>query len=126
MLVLIKFRLIALQSKIHRFIQQAAEKFGSERIILSMDVQQIGPSKWSVFVRGGNKDTGMDAIEWAIQGEELGAGELVVNSIDGDGEKDGYRLRIDYARLLKPSSIPVVASGGAGTMAHFADGFNGR
>ena len=100
-------------------IQQAAEQFGSERIILSMDVQKVGPSKWSVFVRGGNKDTGMDAIEWAIRGEELGAGELVVNSIDGDGVKDGYDVELTRA-IAEAVSIPVVASGGAGTMEHFA------
>ena len=84
-----------------------------------MDVQKVGPSKWSVFVRGGNKDTGMDAIEWAIRGEELGAGELVVNSIDGDGVKDGYDVELTRA-IAEAVSIPVVASGGAGTMEHFA------
>ena len=100
------------------FIEQAAKRFGSERIVLSMDVQQIAPSKWSVFARGGQKDTGFDAIEWAIQGEKLGAGELVINSIDGDGEKDGYSLELTRT-IAEAVNIPVVASGGAGTMAHF-------
>ena len=100
------------------FIEQAAKRFGSERIVLSMDVQQIAPSKWSVFARGGQKDTGLDAIEWAIKGEALGAGELVVNSIDGDGEKDGYSLELTRT-ISEAVTIPVVASGGAGTMAHF-------
>ena len=100
------------------FIEQAAKQFGSERIVLSMDVQQVAPSKWSVFARGGQKDTGIDAVEWAIQGEALGAGELVVNSIDGDGEKDGYSLELTKM-IAEAVSIPVVASGGAGKMDHF-------
>lgn len=100
------------------FIKEAAKRFGSERIILSMDVQQIAPSKWSVFARGGQKDTGLDAIEWAVQGEALGAGELVVNSIDGDGEKDGYSLELTKT-IAEAVKIPVIASGGAGTKAHF-------
>ena len=100
------------------FIEEAAKRFGSERIVLSIDVKQIGPSKWTIYARGGQKDTGIDAIKWAIQGEALGAGELVVNSIDGDGEKDGYSLELTR-RIAEAISIPVVASGGAGTMEHF-------
>lgn len=100
------------------FIKEAAKRFGSKRIILSMDVQQIAPWKWSVFARGGQQDTGFDAIEWAVQGEALGAGELVVNSIDGDGVKNGYSIELTKT-IAEAVSIPVIASGGAGTMAHF-------
>lgn len=100
------------------FIEQASKRFGSERIVLSMDVKEIAPSKWTIFARGGQKDTGIDAIEWAIQGEALGAGELVVNSIDGDGEKDGYSLELTKT-IAESVRIPVVASGGAGTKEHF-------
>lgn len=100
------------------FIKEAATRFGSERIILSIDVKQVGPSKWSIYARGGQKDTGIDAIEWALQGEALGAGELVVNSIDGDGEKEGYSLELTR-KIAEAVSIPVIASGGAGAMAHF-------
>jgi len=100
------------------FIRQAAERFGSERVLLSMDVKQIGPSKWTIFVKGGREDTGMDAIEWAIRGEQLGAGELVVNSIDGDGEKDGYSLELTRT-ISEAVKIPIIASGGAGRMEHF-------
>ena len=100
------------------FIEEAAKRFGSERIILSIDVKQVGPSKWTIYARGGQKDTGLDAIEWAVQGEALGAGELVVNSIDGDGEKDGYSLELTR-KIAEAISIPVIASGGAGSMAHF-------
>lgn len=100
------------------FIEQAAKRFGSERIVLSIDVKQIAPSKWSIFNRGGQQDTGLDAIEWAVRGEQLGAGELVVNSIDGDGEKDGYSLELTRT-IAEAITIPVVASGGAGKMEHF-------
>ncbi len=102
-----------------KFIEQAAQKFGSECVVLSMDVKQIGPEKWTIFVRGGQEDTGIDAIEWAVQGEKLGAGELVVNSIDGDGEKDGYSVELTR-KIAEAVRIPVVASGGAGKMEHFA------
>lgn len=99
-------------------IKEAAAKFGTGRIILSMDVKQVGPSEWSVFSHGGKKDTGIDAITWAVQGEQLGAGEIVVNSIDGDGEKDGYSMELTQA-IAEAVHIPVIASGGAGKMEHF-------
>lgn len=99
-------------------IKEAAQKFGSERIVLSIDVKQIGDSKWTIFNRGGQQDTGLDAIEWAKKGEQLGAGEIVVNSIDGDGEKDGYSLALTRT-IAEAVSIPVVASGGAGKIEHF-------
>lgn len=99
-------------------IEQASQRFGSKRIVLSIDVKQIGESKWTIFNRGGRQDTGLDAIEWAKKGEQLGAGEIVVNSIDGDGEKDGYSLELTRT-IAEAVSIPVVASGGAGKMEHF-------
>ncbi|KXH87553.1 imidazole glycerol phosphate synthase subunit HisF [Sporosarcina sp. HYO08] len=100
-------------------IKEAAQKFGSERVILSMDVKEIAPSKWVVYASGGTKDTGIDAIEWAIQGEKLGAGELVVNSIDEDGVRDGYNLALTKT-IAEAVNIPVIASGGAGKPEHFA------
>lgn len=103
-------------------IQQAAEQFGSERIVLSMDVKQVGDQAWSIYQRGGQQDTGLDAIKWAIQGERLGAGEIVVNSIDQDGVKDGYQL--DLTRTIAETvDIPVIASGGAGKKEHFLAAF---
>lgn len=101
-------------------IREAAEQFGSERIMLSMDVKRTGPGKWTVFAKGGMEDTGVDAIEWAIKGEQLGAGELVVNSIDEDGVKDGYDIELNKA-MAEAVSIPIVASGGAGKPEHFAE-----
>lgn len=100
------------------FIAQAAEKFGCERIVLGIDVKKMGPSKWSIFNKGGQQDTGMDAISWAVRCADLGAGEIVVNSIDGDGEKQGYDLELTRA-ISEAVSIPIVASGGAGTKEHF-------
>lgn len=99
-------------------IQKAAEKFGSERIVLSVDVKQVGENEWSVYQRGGQQDTGMNAIKWITQGERLGAGEVVVNSIDGDGAKDGYNLELTKT-VAEAVKIPVIASGGAGKMEHF-------
>ncbi|HLS60064.1 MAG TPA: imidazole glycerol phosphate synthase subunit HisF [Virgibacillus sp.] len=99
-------------------IKEAADIFGAERIVLSMDVKENSDQTWSVFERGGQQDTGIDAIQWAINGEKLGAGEIVVNSIDGDGDKSGYRLDLIKA-IVDAVHIPVVASGGAGKMEHF-------
>lgn len=101
-------------------IEQAATKFGSERIMLSMDVRRDGPGKWSVYAKGGMEDTGLDAIEWAKRGEQLGAGELVVNSIDEDGVKEGYDIELSKA-MAEAVSIPIVASGGAGKIEDFVE-----
>ncbi len=98
-------------------MREAAEKYGSQCVVLSIDIARVD-GKFHVFAKGGREDTGMDAIEWAIQGEKLGAGELVVNSIDTDGVKKGFDLELLQA-LEKVVSIPIVASGGAGSMEDF-------
>lgn len=102
------------------FIKEAAERFGQEKIVFSMDVKEIAPSNWQVFAKGGRENTGLDAVKWAIQGVENGAGEIVVNSIDEDGEKNGYHLALTKT-IAEAVQIPIVASGGAGTMAHFKE-----
>lgn len=102
-------------------IKKAAEKFGSEKIVLSIDVKKIGERKWKVFSGGGREDTGMDAIEWAIQGMNLGAGELVVNSIDEDGTREGYDIDLLKA-ITSKITIPIIASGGAGKLEDFYNG----
>ncbi|HZW67502.1 MAG TPA: imidazole glycerol phosphate synthase subunit HisF [Pseudogracilibacillus sp.] len=101
-------------------IQEAANTFGSEKVVLSMDVKQVSEGTWEVYSRGGKKTTEMDAIEWAKRGEQLGAGEIVLNSIDGDGAKDGYSIELTKA-VSEAVNIPVVASGGAGKKEHFLE-----
>lgn len=101
-------------------IKEVADKYGSDRVMLSMDVRQVGEGKWSVFAKGGMEETGIDAIEWAQKMEGLGAGELVVNSIDEDGVKDGYSLELNRA-MADAVNIPIIASGGAGKPEHFKD-----
>ncbi|WP_085993488.1 imidazole glycerol phosphate synthase subunit HisF [Oceanobacillus senegalensis] len=100
-------------------IKEAAVKFGNQCIVLSIDAKETSSGKWEVFINGGRKNTGMDAIEWAKRGEELGAGEIVVNAIDTDGEKNGYNLTLTKA-IADAVNIPIVASGGAGVKEHFS------
>ena len=100
-------------------IREASEWFGAQCIVLSMDIIWNG-SFYEIVTHGGRRRTGMDAIEWAQQGVDLGAGELVVNSIDADGTKNGFELRL--TRLISEAvTVPVVASGGAGNADHMAD-----
>ncbi|WP_346199818.1 imidazole glycerol phosphate synthase subunit HisF [Caldifermentibacillus hisashii] len=103
-------------------IREAAEKFGNQCVVLSIDAKKRDDGKWTVFINGGRIDTGMDAVEWALEGERLGAGEIVLNAIDTDGVKTGYSLDIT-AEIAGRVNIPVVASGGAGTMEHFLEVF---
>lgn len=100
-------------------IKEAAGKFGNQCIVLSIDAKETSTGKWEVFINGGRKNTGIDAIEWAIRDEELGAGEIVINAIDTDGEKNGYNLELTKA-IADAVNIPVVASGGAGKLEHFS------
>lgn len=103
-------------------IAECAEAIGSQNIVLSMDVAKVDASEsissgYEIVINGGRKPMGLDALEWALQGERLGAGELVVNSIDADGTRDGYEIQL--TRLISEAvRIPVVASGGAGLPEH--------
>ena len=101
-------------------IREGAEKFGSQCIVVSIDAKKTAPDKWGVFARGGRTDTGLDAIAWAKQAVALGAGEIVLNSIDADGTKAGFDLVITR-RISESVGVPVVASGGAGTLEHMAE-----
>lgn len=103
-------------------IKEAAEKFGSQCVVLSIDAKKQESGNWTVFINGGRIDTGMDAVEWALKGEKLGAGEIVLNAIDTDGVKSGYSLDIT-GEIAKSVNIPVVASGGAGKKEDFLDVF---
>ena len=106
-------------------ISQGARAFGSQCIVLGMDVKKVGvsqqtPSGYEIVIEGGRKYTGIDALWWAKEGENLGAGEICLNSIDADGTQDGYELNLT-ALISDNVHIPVIASGGAGTPEHLAD-----
>src|SRR3954465_2066062 len=101
-------------------IRTGAEKFGSQCIVVSIDAKRVAPDRWEVFSHGGRKSTGMEAIEWSQRAVSLGAGEIVLNSIDADGTKAGFDLVITR-RISESVGVPVVASGGAGTLEHMAE-----
>lgn len=103
-------------------IEQGAHRYGSQCVVLSMDVKRV-ENKFCVFAKGGRENTGIDAIEWAGQGVQRGAGELVVNSMDTDGVKNGFDLELLDA-VAQKVNVPIVASGGAGNMQHFSQLFS--
>jgi len=106
-------------------IREAAQAFGAQAVVLSMDVLRVEksaqiPSGYEIVINGGRTRTGLDALQWARRGEQLGAGELVINSIDADGTKEGYELTL--TRLIAEAvSVPVIASGGGGKPEHLYD-----
>src|SRR3954467_9536152 len=100
-------------------IRAGAEKFGSQCIVVSIDAKKVAPDRWEVFSHGGRKSTGLEAVEWAKRAVSLGAGEIVLNSIDADGTKAGFDLVITR-RVSESVGVPVVASGGAGSLEHMA------
>lgn len=104
--------------KTPELIKEASQKYGSKAVVVGMDVKKIDKDKWNIFSNGGRVDTGLDAIEWARKVVELGAGELVLNSIDGDGTREGYDIEL-LKRITSKVDVPVVASGGAGKMEDF-------
>ena len=106
-----------------QLITQGAAAFGSQCIVVAIDARRVDgdPLRWEVFTHGGRKPTGRDALAWAIEAEQHGAGELLVTSMDRDGTKDGYDLDLLQA-LAERVTIPVIASGGAGSLEHLRDG----
>ena len=103
-------------------ISEAAERFGSQCVVLAVDGKARGDGTWEVVVAGGRKPTGIDLIEWVKKGEALGAGEILLTSMDADGTKAGFDLAMTKA-VTDAVSIPVIASGGCGSLAHFAEVF---
>jgi cyclase len=106
-------------------ISQGANAFGSQCVVLGMDVKYVGqkehiPSGYEIVINGGRKYMGIDALEWAVRGQEAGAGEICLNSIDADGMREGYELKLT-ALISENVDIPVIASGGAGIPEHLAD-----
>ncbi len=106
-----------------RLISDAADKFGSQCVVVAIDAKKRADgSGWNIYRNGGRIDMGIDAVEWAIEADRLGAGEILLTSMDGDGTKAGYDLELTRA-IAGQVSIPVIASGGAGTMEHFREAF---
>jgi cyclase len=105
------------------FVREAAERFGSQCIVVAIDAKQVSsdPKVWEIFTHGGRKPTGLDAIDWARRMVELGAGEILLTSMDRDGTKSGFDLELTRA-ISDAVPVPVIASGGVGTLDHLADG----
>jgi len=103
-----------------QLIADGAKLFGSQCIVLAIDARRIGDHKWEVYVQGGRKPTGLDAVEWAKKGVELGAGEILLTSMDADGTKNGYDIELTKA-ISSVVNVPVIASGGAGKLEDFYD-----
>lgn len=104
-----------------QLISDAADKFGSQCVVVAIDAKKrANGDGWNIYKNGGRVDMGMDAVEWAIKAERMGAGEILLTSMDRDGTKEGYDLSLTKA-IAEAVSIPVIASGGAGTLQHFYD-----
>ena len=105
-----------------QIISDAAYKFGSQCVVVAMDAKRTEKGNWTLYLNGGRVDTGIDALEWAKKVEKLGAGEILLTSMDCDGVKEGYDLELTRT-ISENVNIPVIASGGAGKMSHFYDAF---
>jgi cyclase len=104
-------------------VREAAQRFGTQCIVVAIDAKRTAsPGKWGVFTHGGRNPTGLDAVEWAKRMEQYGAGEVLLTSMDQDGQQSGYDLDLTAA-VSESVSIPVIASGGAGTLEHLYEGF---
>jgi len=103
------------------FVREGAGKFGSQCIVVAIDAKEVGPGKWEIFTHGGRKATGIDAVEWAERVVQLGAGEILLTSMDRDGTKRGYDIALTRA-VSGAVPVPVIASGGVGTLDHLVEG----
>jgi len=104
------------------FINESAKRFGSQCIVVAIDAKRVDEDKWHIFTHGGRNDTGIDAIAWAKEAYNRGAGELLVTSMDADGTKAGFDNELN-AKIAEVAKIPIIASGGAGSMEHIKDAF---
>ena len=109
------------------FVKEASDKVGSQCIVVAIDAKRVNaesePDKWEIFTHGGRKETGIDAVEWAIKMVNYGAGEILLTSMDRDGTKVGFDLELTRA-ITDAVNVPVIASGGVGNLQHLADGVN--
>jgi len=103
------------------FVQEAAQKFGSQCIVVAIDAKTVAPGKFEIFTHGGRKPTGIDAVEWAERMANYGAGEILLTSMDRDGTKQGFNIELTRA-IADAVDIPVIASGGVGTLDHMVEG----
>ncbi len=103
-----------------QLISEGAEKFGRQCVVLAIDARRNGDHSWEVYINGGRTPTGLDCLEWARKGVSLGAGEILLTSMDADGTKDGYDIELTRA-VSEAVDVPVIASGGAGKLEHFYD-----
>lgn len=104
-----------------QLVADAASRYGSQCIVVAIDAKQVSNDKWEVFTHGGRKATGLDAVEWAQKMQQFGAGEILLTSMDRDGQKNGFDLALTR-RVTDALEIPVIASGGVGNLQHLADG----
>lgn len=103
------------------FVREAAEKFGTQCIVVAVDAKATAPDKFEIFTHGGRRETGLDAVEWALRMQDLGAGEILLTSMDRDGTKQGFNLPLTRA-VSDALTIPVIASGGVGNLDHLVEG----
>ncbi len=101
-------------------ISKASNKFGNQCIVVAIDAKKVGPNQWLVYTHGGRKNSGRDVLEWAAEVAEKGAGEILLTSMDSDGTKNGYDIELNKA-VSEAISIPIIASGGAGSLEHLSD-----